>query len=275
MLITQSVLHSVCSILVPFCCGAAKRLRWTSILIANAITDPSPCSSQIVLNMIISNPRVVKNRSLLSRYLDRNYDTKYTPFYLYGTRSQPHIDHMLLRAPNAQFSAENVTLELDREIAQDKLSSGVLLYVLERPEEMMQPFGQDITESEQNFFVADAQFEVMICDDPFPATAHGPGLAAAGETGHPVMARGTMRLPLNIFVDMTHLNCEDFGDDVRIVQRMERGMNWEDRSAWSAMVAHRLDMPFSDYLPGHESDVQPNGGGELPIITTEVSVERD
>lgn len=225
--------------------------------------------------MTISNARVVKNRSLHSRHRDAQYDTKYTPFYLYGTRAQPHIDHMLLRSPNAQFSAENVALELDRDIPLEKLAAGVLLYVLNRPEVTMQPFGEDIGEKEQVFFLPDAEFEVMICEDPFPATAHGPGLAAAAETGHPVIARGTMKLPLNIFVDMRRLNCEDFGEDVRTVQRMEIGMNWEDRSAWSAMIAHKLDVPFSDYLPGHENQVQPNGGTGVPVITTEVSYERD
>ncbi|TFK24917.1 hypothetical protein FA15DRAFT_704219 [Coprinopsis marcescibilis] len=50
-------------------------------------------------------------RSLLSRWHDPDYDTKHTPFYLYGTPQQQHIDHMLLKAPNAQLTAENVELE--------------------------------------------------------------------------------------------------------------------------------------------------------------------
>ena len=231
--------------------------------------------------MSISAPRVVKNRSMLSHHLDDSYDAHSVPFYLYGTRSQPHIDHMILRAPNAQFTAENVSLVLDHDISEDKLASGVLLYILGRPERAMQPFERDRDASVQSFFYPDAEYEVVVCDDPFPATAQGPGLATAIEHRHPVIARGAMRLPLNIFVDMTDLNREDFRADQRVVQRMEDGMNWEDRSAWSAMVAERLEIPFSGYFTSntnHGVDGEFNDGRDIskhPFLKREVSYEKD
>jgi hypothetical protein len=188
---------------------------------------------------------------------------------------------MLLRAPNAQFTAGDINLQLDRDIPEDKLASGVLLYILGRPERAMQPFERDRDASVQRFFYPNAEYDVMVCDDPSPATAQGPGLATAIEHRHPVIAQGTMKLPLNIFVDMTDLNREDFRDDQRIVQRMEDGMNWEDRSAWSAMIAERLEMPFLDYFASntnHGVDGDFNDGRDIskhPFLKREVSYERD
>jgi hypothetical protein len=197
------------------------------------------------MSLSISSARIVKNRSLSSRWLDADYDSKYTAFYLYGTPEQLHVDHMLLKAPNAQFTAENVQLDLDNEIPAKKLANGVLLFVLNLPERAMQPFTGDES-TPCPLFHPNAKFDVMICDDPFPATAHGPGLAAASDH-YPIIARGSMQLPLNVYTDLTNLNRGDFRDDERTTQRMDKRMNWEDQSAWRAMVMKRLGRPHSEY----------------------------
>lgn len=227
----------------------------------------------IKMNLTISNARVLKNRSLSSRWQDSDYDSKYTPFYLYGTPEQQHIDHMLLKAPDAQFTAENVSLVLDHPIPAQKLASGVLLFLLNFPERAMQPFDSSGSRDAPCLFYPNAKFEVMVCDDPFPATAHGPGLAVASD--HlPVISRGTMQLPLNVFTDLVDLNREDFRDDERTTQRMSKDMNWEDQSAWRAMVMKRLDRPHSEYYStknlradgeigdGHDLSKKPDMGQE-------------
>jgi len=164
---------------------------------------------------------------------------------------------MLLLFPNAQFTAERVKLELDHPdavLSDKKLAAGLLLFV-NRPEITMQPFVEsrgelggsggvshtvgEEGESGGRFWYPNAKYEVMVCDDPFPAVAQGPGLALASDH-YPILARGTMTLPLNIFSDYTQLNREDFKDDERVTQRMSVGMNWEDKSAWRAVVMDRL-----------------------------------
>ncbi|TFK20430.1 PLP-dependent transferase [Coprinopsis marcescibilis] len=259
----------------------------------NAWTDAP--KANVAASITISHPRIVKQRSLLSRWHDPDYDTKHTPFYLYGTPQQQHIDHMLLKAPNAQLTAENVELEFfDAKStksspspniqAQDffsstadltnKLANGLLVYV-QRPEKSMQPFGTDST---QRFFYPTAEHHIFICDDPFPATAHGPGLALAGSHKHPVIAKGKIKLPLNVFVDCSVLNREDFRDAERIYpQQHYQGstapttsdtghtdphvgsayigagddktpqMSWADKAGWRAMVKERLNINHEEY----------------------------
>ncbi|KAJ2935438.1 hypothetical protein H1R20_g1656, partial [Candolleomyces eurysporus] len=155
---------------------------------------------------------------------------------------------MLLKAPNAQFTAEDVQLDLDYEIPAEKLANGVRLFVLNLPERAMQPFTDCGDDTPHPIFYPNAKLEVMVCDDPFPATAHGPGLAASAASDHyPTIARGTMRLPLNVYTGLVNLNREDFRDDERTTQRMDKGMNWEGQSAWRAMVMKRLGRPHSEY----------------------------
>ncbi|TFK24916.1 hypothetical protein FA15DRAFT_655571 [Coprinopsis marcescibilis] len=162
----------------------------------------------------------------------------------------------------------------------NKLENGLLVYI-QRPEKSMQPFG---TESMQRFFYPTAEHHIFICDDPFPATAHGPGLALAGSHKHPVIARGKIRLPLNVFIDCSALNREDFRDAERIypqqhyqgstapvsavpttthtghtdshVGRVYTGdagdnktpqMSWADKAGWRAMVKERLNINHEEY----------------------------
>ncbi|KAL8803493.1 MAG: hypothetical protein Q9223_006140, partial [Gallowayella weberi] len=62
------------------------------------------------------------------------------PFYLYGTPENIHIDHMLLRAPNIQLSASNITLDVFPPIPANTLKAGCILFADEVPESAMQPF---------------------------------------------------------------------------------------------------------------------------------------
>ncbi|KAG2005933.1 group II decarboxylase [Coprinopsis cinerea AmutBmut pab1-1] len=202
-------------------------------------------SSDLVSQLTIRDVRIVKNRPLLSRWQDPDYDAHYTPFYLYGTSKEQHVDHMLLKAPNAQLTAERVRFtDLDRPLPEDKLASGLLMYI-HRPERSMQPFDRD---NHPKFFYPNASFPVTIVDDPFAPTAHGPGLASALSHKHPVVARGTVHLPLNVFTDSCDLNRQDFRDYERITEeRMKDRMTWEDKSMWRSMVKERLHLVQEEY----------------------------
>jgi hypothetical protein len=60
----------------------------------------------------LSNIQVVKERSLKSCYRDQQFPESCMPFYLFGTSQEQHIEHMLLRAPNVQISADRVHLDV-------------------------------------------------------------------------------------------------------------------------------------------------------------------
>ncbi|PYH70873.1 pyridoxal phosphate-dependent decarboxylase family protein, partial [Aspergillus vadensis CBS 113365] len=56
----------------------------------------------------ITIEQVLVDEPLSADHSDVNYPTLGTPFYLYGTRDQKHITHMLLRGPNVEISASNI-----------------------------------------------------------------------------------------------------------------------------------------------------------------------
>lgn len=106
------------------------------------------------------------------------------PFYLYGTPSSIHIDHMLLLAPNIQLSASNVTLSVDPPIPATSLKNGCILYLDDVQERAMQPFlptsqlvgGQGPTSASNFFFQAGKRFKVSVFEDRYGISAGGPGL---------------------------------------------------------------------------------------------------
>jgi hypothetical protein len=75
--------------------------------------EPTMDCSVCIPSGPISITAVVKNRPLNSRWRDSLYPASFTPFYLYGTPSEPHVDHVLLRAPNAQIASDLITLKLE------------------------------------------------------------------------------------------------------------------------------------------------------------------
>jgi hypothetical protein len=143
---------------------------------------------------------IIKRRSLRSMYRDRDYPISYTPFYLYGTQQEQHLDHMLLRAPNAQISTDLIKLSVKPEITESQLAKGVLLR-LHLPERSMQPFDTEI----KSLFAPKASFKVTIVDDVIDPTAEQSGLAIGGE----VLAKGTVEFGHTIFWDTDRLNSED------------------------------------------------------------------
>ncbi|EIN06879.1 PLP-dependent transferase [Punctularia strigosozonata HHB-11173 SS5] len=155
----------------------------------------------------VINLQIVKDRSLLSKYRDTTYPVDSTPFYLYGTTTEHHIDHMLLRAPNTQISSGLVTLDVRPPLTADQLSRGVIAKV-KRSELAMQPFGAET--DPKAIFAPATEFKVVVYHDKHEPIAHGPNLANVD--GEKVLAEGTIKLGNSVWVDTDGPNAEDTSD---------------------------------------------------------------
>ncbi|KAJ7043065.1 pyridoxal phosphate-dependent transferase [Mycena alexandri] len=150
---------------------------------------------------------IVKKRPLNPAHLDKAYPAQ-MPFYIYGSLAQTHLDHMLLRAPNAQLSAGNITLKLEnmdlsieahRRLVEDGLRKGLIAVASAKPEFAMQPF----TDAHPPTFFApwaDGISVTLYVDD---CDRNGPGLVS--HLGKPI-ATATINLGSNVFADWSLLN---------------------------------------------------------------------
>ena len=132
------------------------------------------------------------------------------PFYLYGTKEDMNLDHMLVCSPNIQLSADSVTLKLDIELSADQLAKGLIVKADAYSEVAMQPFPDTETVLAQKsfFFQAGRSFHAQVFEDTKSANAHGPGLDDTG-SAKPI-ATGLVKLGGNIFVDSDKLNEDPF-----------------------------------------------------------------
>lgn len=127
------------------------------------------------------------------------------PFYLYGTTQEMHIEHVLLRAPNAQLSAGEVIVDLlegDRSVFVAGLKDGLIAVAHAIPELLMQPFSANNLES---FFHPGAKLAVSIYHDRNVAQSQGPGLC--DQLGDPI-GRGIITLGDNTFTDEYMINAD-------------------------------------------------------------------
>lgn len=152
----------------------------------------------------ITKISVLKYRPLSPRYLDPTYPSN-MPFYLYGTEQEMHIDHVLIRAPNAQLSAGGVTAELlegDRSAFVAGLKGGLIAVADAIPELLMQPLSAN---SLKSFFHPGAKLAVSIYHDQNSAQSQGPGLC--DRLGDPI-ARGIITLGDDTFADAYMINAD-------------------------------------------------------------------
>ncbi|SPO00097.1 uncharacterized protein DNG_02949 [Cephalotrichum gorgonifer] len=96
---------------------------------------PKP-GSEPLAKFRLANLRVVVKQSIAYAALDDTYPDR-MPFYLYGTPAEPHIDHVLRTAPNAQISAECVKLSF--QLTDDQLAKGVVVALDDVLERTLQP----------------------------------------------------------------------------------------------------------------------------------------
>lgn len=160
----------------------------------------------------VSNIRVIKNRPLDSRWRDLLYPASFVPFYLFGSDGRYFIDHMLVKAPNAQLTARvslnNISLD------NEQLAGGLLLSIL-RPEAAMQPGDAEVEVMSKLYAASTAWFSpektynIAVYKDTFDATARGPGLASAIGNTTPI-ATGTMTIMQDVYVDYKRINTKEF-----------------------------------------------------------------
>ena len=184
----------------------------------------------------VSDVRVIKKRALDSRYRERKYPDAFVPFYLYGNNSNYFVDHMLLRAPNGQLSAQ-VSIDFASSLSSDALAKGLLLTV-DRSEAAMQPADKESTA----WFKEGAEFPVKVYSDPHPADAHGPDLVniiALNEYAH-----GAMKLGKPV-VDLQRLNTQDFTKDPAVHRRMvsftSRAAHPQTKLEWRQAITSLFD----------------------------------
>uniref|UniRef100_D8Q5H7 L-tyrosine decarboxylase C-terminal domain-containing protein n=1 Tax=Schizophyllum commune (strain H4-8 / FGSC 9210) TaxID=578458 RepID=D8Q5H7_SCHCM len=188
----------------------------------------------------LSKVEIVKQRALNSAYYDKAYPKTTTPFYVYGSPTEVHADHMLLRAPNAQISSAHVKLGLESVLSAEQLARGVIAHV-EVPEQALQPL------AEQHPFSPGAKFRVTITEDAFDATAHGPNLAEGGAQ----LATGTLTLG-------RALNTQDFEVDKRAADYTSTGASGETKAEWARVISEELGLK-----PAGGKVVQPPKGSNV------------
>ncbi|KAI9508875.1 PLP-dependent transferase [Russula earlei] len=160
--------------------------------------------TRAIVEAEVRNIRAIKNRSLCSRHLDIVYPSR-MPFYLYGTDEEMHIDHVILRAPNAQVSAGEVTVDIvegSASVFAAGLKRGLIAVTDTLPEQLMQPFNSDRL---KRFFHPGAKYDMSIYIDWKAASTPGPGLCdKPGEA----IARATITFGSNTFVDEYMINLD-------------------------------------------------------------------
>lgn len=201
-------------------------IQLSKLLKTNSQLKASICSKDtglVLKNLTVTVKRVVKSRPLNSVYLDPSYPAGFMPFYLYGTSTEQHIDHMLLRAPNSQFSAECIMLELDKPLTEEQLARGPILCFKNVHEESMQPFpiNSELEASWSIFFKSGGKISVQIFADEHDATAHGPGLASSCGKEELLLATGNVTLGNSMVVDSETMNADPF-------KRVKKVVKWRE-----------------------------------------------
>lgn len=58
--------------------------------------------------VLVAVTKVLKRRPINREYLRASIPMEYLPFYLYGTKTEMHMDHMLIETPSMQLSGDRV-----------------------------------------------------------------------------------------------------------------------------------------------------------------------
>ncbi|KAF9872470.1 pyridoxal-dependent decarboxylase domain protein [Colletotrichum karsti] len=98
-------------------------------------------SGIILQNVTVTLGRTVVSRPLNSNYRLEDYPDTFMPFYLYGTKNEANIDHVITRAPNTQLSAGRCTLDFYDTNTNPAIWNKPLILLIEDVREApMQPF---------------------------------------------------------------------------------------------------------------------------------------
>jgi hypothetical protein len=202
-------------------------------------------STSVIAESEVTNIRVIKDRPLCSHHLDLAYPSR-MPFYLYGTGRETHIDHILVKAPNAQLSAGEVTFELiegSESVFAGGLKSGLIAVADALPEHLMQPFTSDRLRS---FFHPGAKLDLSIYPDE---VARSQGYDLCDKLGEPI-ARVRITLGDNTFVDEHVINLD-------VPTTIPRSPKKSMPGSFPEMTLTSQDHPlFRGYAPGRTTDCQ-------------------
>ncbi|TFY82435.1 hypothetical protein EWM64_g1571, partial [Hericium alpestre] len=192
----------------------------------------------------VANVAVVKQRSLRAANLFHSYPEGCMPFYLYGTEIQQHVDHVLVMAPNAQFSAANVQLSLDNKLSAEDLKTGLILRTTNVHEQSMQPFAamKDLPQGNKFFFHDGKVFTVEIYRDAFPAKVEDPVLLPEWSDK---VATGLMKLGSNLYIDMDKLNHEYHEEQIQAQSLAAGHMSTNAKAGWMKEVGKKLARNFA------------------------------
>lgn len=161
----------------------------------------------LVTKIKLTDITVVKHHSLAPKMLSSDYPTAMM-FYLYGTRKQQHIEHIVIKAPNAQLASSQVTVELDQMPSDVQLAAGVIAVMDERYEAAMQPFSDS---HKPGFFRTGVASRVSVYTDPYKYNTDS-NIAIRDiwkkiRESKPI-AKGTLTIGKEAFVDAAHINQE-------------------------------------------------------------------
>ena len=171
----------------------------------------------IAPDVLVSLTAVVRDRSLKGRYRDTSYPTIGVPFYLYGTPTDLSIDHILVRAPNIQLLADNVSLSLDKAIFADALSKGAILLINGYAKDAMQlfqssegPLRDPLAADSEFLFTPGREFTVSIYEDTKSAGAPVPGILDIADDDAKLIGKGKMKLGQGRYVDSVQIKKDPY-----------------------------------------------------------------
>ncbi|KAI0437068.1 pyridoxal-dependent decarboxylase domain protein [Xylaria telfairii] len=156
----------------------------------------------------LSNVRVVVDESIAFAALDDDYPAK-IPFYLYGSKSEVHVDHVLKTAPNAQISADLVKTDLTAHLTDEQLKNGVVVVLDDVFEASLQPLPTTVQESEKkkhNLNLKAPGFSLVKGVD-HKASVYKTYEEAKSEEGEP-FATGTISIGDTVYADWDHVNMD-------------------------------------------------------------------
>lgn len=202
---------------------------------ANSRPHKSNRKQNLIDDVTVEVINIVKDRSLRSRYRDGSYPSSFFPFYLYGTPDDLIIDHVLVRAPSMNLSADGVKFEPEKEkktlsteiektfslgsskksLPSAALEQGALVLIENISEASMQPFqstegplGDSLGTDSTFFFRSGQSFTVSVYEDPKAWNEPGPGLVDVSSAK--LIGKGTLTLGESRYVDSVQLNRDPF-----------------------------------------------------------------
>ncbi|KAK1230099.1 hypothetical protein PQX77_006814 [Marasmius sp. AFHP31] len=136
-----------------------------------------------------------------------DYPDSFVPFYAYGIPGEYHITHTLLLDPNTQLSASNVELKVEPPIPDEKLKSGLFIFIDDIGEKCIQPIAPANKRNTNFFFKEGATFNVTVYDNVY-AQDWQTTIDFTTIRGKDI-AKGTMKLGPSIYIDNEKLNYEN------------------------------------------------------------------